>query len=475
MLSLFLLLPLLGIIILNLPIKIKMQSVALLYVLLLSVSQVIVVLFHPDGFWNRPDVWGRFFELRLYVDNLTLVLLLSIGIVVFIAVLVAWHKITEPKQRLNFVSLVLISLIGMNGTVLLADIFSLYVFIEITSISSFILIAFQRDLNALEGAFKYIILSSLATVLMLGAIASLLLFSGDTSFASVSEAVKNNSKNIIVISAIGALICGFFIKGGLVPFHAWLPDAHSAAPTAVSVLLSGVQIKTLGAYTIIRLVTSVFGYTNSVAYILMVVGTISIIFGALGALGQRDFKRMLAYSSISNMGYIVLGFGCGTALGMAGAVFHMFNHSVFKSLLFVNAAAVESRTGTRDMNKMGGLASRMPLTGLTSVLASLSAAGVPPLAGFWSKLIIVIALWMSGYHAYATIAVLTSIITLAYLLSMQRRVFFGKIVEEYKEVKEVSFGLVFPELILAAIIVGVGLFFPLLFNSFIMPISSFLK
>jgi multicomponent Na+:H+ antiporter subunit D len=132
------------------------------------------------------------------------------------------------------------------------------------------------------------------------------------------------------------------------------------------------------------------------------------------------------------MGYIVLGFGCGTSLGIAGAVFHLFNHSVFKSLLFANAGAVESRTGTRDMDKMGGLASRMPWTGLTSVLATLSAAGVPPLAGFWSKLIIVMALWMSEYYAYATVAVLTSIITLAYLLFMQRRVFFGKIVEEYK-------------------------------------------
>jgi multicomponent Na+:H+ antiporter subunit D len=475
MLSLFLLLPLLGIIILNLPIKIKMQVAALLYVLLLSVGQVIVVLFHPEGFWHRPDFWGQFFKLRLYVDNLTLVLLLSIGITVFSVVLVAWQTITEPKQRLNFINLILISLIGMNGTVLLADIFSLYVFLEVTSVSSFILIAFKRDLNALEGAFKYIILSAMTTVLVLGAIAALLLFSGDTSFASVSQAVKNNNGNVIVLAAMGAFICGLFVKGGLVPFHAWLPDAHSAAPTAVSMLLSGIQIKVLGAYTIIRLVTSVFGYTGSVAYILMVVGTISLVFGALGALGQRDFKRMLAYSSISNMGYIVLGLGCGTALGIAGAVFHLFNHSVFKSLLFANAGAVESRTGTRDMDKMGGLASRMPLTGLTSVLASLSAAGVPPLAGFWSKLIIVMALWMSGYYTYAAIAVLTSIITLAYFLSMQRRVFFGRIVEEYKEVKEVGFGLVFPELILAAITVGVGLFFPLLFNSFIMPVSSFFK
>jgi multicomponent Na+:H+ antiporter subunit D len=238
------------------------------------------------------------------------------------------------------------------------------------------------------------------------------------------------------------------------------------------VLLSGVQIKVLGAYPLIRLVTSVFGFTDPVRHVLMAAGAISIIFGALAALGQTNFKRMLAYSSISNMGYIVLGFGCGTALGIGGAVFHLFNHSIFKSLLFVNSAAVEVTTGTKDMNKMGGLASRMPVTGTASVLASLSCAGVPPLAGFWSKLIIVMALWMAGVRAYAAIAVAGSVITLAYLLSMQRKVFFGTPREEFKGLNEVRLGLAIPEVILAAITLGIGLSFPFAINGFLFLISS---
>ncbi|MGA2916221.1 MAG: proton-conducting transporter membrane subunit [Sedimentisphaerales bacterium] len=474
MLSSFLLVPLLFLIILNLPLKI-MQKIAFWCAMLLVAGQAYLVLAHPAGFWDRTDDWANFFKLKLFADNLTYVLLLSIGIVVFTSLFVAWQTIEEPKRRMNFVSLMLIALIGMNGTVLLTDIFSLYVFLEVTAVASFILIAFQCDLKALEGAFKYIILSALATMLILAAIAALMLFSGDSSFASVSEAVKNNNGNVIIVSAIAVFLCGLFVKAGLVPFHAWLPDAHSAAPTAVSIFLSGVQIKALGAYTIIRLVTSVFGWTNSISNLLLLAGVVSIVIGAFGALAQHDFKRMLAYSSVSNMGYIILGFGCGSPIGIAGAIFHMFNHSVFKSLLFTNAAAVYNETHTTDMDQMGGLGAKMPISNATSLVGILSAAGVPPTAGFWSKLIIIMALWQGEHYVYVTVAILVAVLTLAYLLVIQRKVFFGILPEHLQNTKEAGIGIVLPAVILAAIIIGVGLFFPVMFNSFMIPIDNFLK
>ncbi|MFH0764305.1 MAG: proton-conducting transporter membrane subunit [Candidatus Omnitrophota bacterium] len=440
-----------------------MKKAAFWLALVLFISQICLVIFVPFNLWSRNlGVFGTFLKFNLMVDPLALVMLLCIGIVLFISLLVANFLLTDAEQKFNFTNLLLIILSGMNGVVMASDIFSLFVFMEITSVVSFILVAFKRNSEGFEAAFKYLILSGIATVAMLSAIALILLISGGTSFQEVRAAMSASPHNFLIIFAIGIFICGLFVKGGLMPFHAWLPDAHSAAHSAVSILLSGVQIKVLGAYVLLRLITAVFGYTNSITQILMVVGLISMIFGALGALGQNDFKRMLAYSSISNMGYIVLGFGCGTTLAIAGALFHLFNHAVFKSLLFANAAAVEFRTGTRDMDKMGGLAECMPVTGLTSVLGSLSAAGVPPLAGFWSKLIIVIALWAAGYRAYAAMAVVGSLITLAYLLSMQRRVFFGKITEEFKGIKEAGFGLILPAMILAVITVAVGLIFPFL-------------
>jgi multicomponent Na+:H+ antiporter subunit D len=461
--------------ILNLPFKWLMHKLAFWVGALLALGQIVMAIFLALGYSGTSGFWTRHFALGLHYDNLSIVLLLSIGIVVFTSILVGWQTIKGEKQRFSFLNLVLVAMTGMNGTVMLNDLFSLYVFIEITAVASFILIAFQRDLNALEGAFKYIVLSATATIMMLLAISIFLLVSGGTSFATIGEAVGKSGGNPLVIFATGIFICGLFIKGGLVPFHGWLPAAYSAAPAAASILLAGIATKASGIYALIRLVTSVFAHNESINQILLIFGTVSILVGALAALGQSDFKRMLAYSSISQVGYIILGLGCATPLGIVGAVFHLFNHSIFKTLLFVNSAAVEQQSGTTDMNKLGGLGSKMPFTSVTSLIAFLSTAGVPPLAGFWSKLIIVIALWQSGLHAYACIAVLASILTLGYLLLMQRKVFFGILADGLGNVKEAGPGIVIPSTILAIITVGVGLSFPWIFNSVVMPISGFLK
>jgi multicomponent Na+:H+ antiporter subunit D len=271
----------------------------------------------------------------------------------------------------------------------------------------------------------------------------------------------------LVATAIVLFIVAAFIKGGLVPFHGWLPDAYSSAPRSVSVLLAGIVTKTAGVYTAMRIVTSVFGFTPMIQTVLLFIGTVSIIFGALAALNQKDFRRMLAYSSISQMGYIIVALGCGTAYGMAGALFHLFNHATSKSQLFINAAAVEEQTGQRDMTKLGGLASPMPVTGGTSVVALLSIAGIPPLAGFWSKLIIIIALWQSGHPAYALIAVVASTITLGYFLLLQRRMFFGKMPSELAGTKEARAGLLVPAMILSGIAIALGIAFPAAINWFV--------
>jgi multicomponent Na+:H+ antiporter subunit D len=474
MLSLLVLSPLLAVMILNLPLG-RIRKSGLWVALVLSLAQAYTVLFVPAALSGSHDVLGGLFSLGLTTDNLSRVLLLSISIVAFASLLVGRQTIHDEKQRINFANLVMIAMTGMNGTVLLTDLFSLYVFLEVSAVASFILIAMKRDLHALEGAFKYIVLSAVATILMLSSVAVLLLVSGSTSFAAVGNAVKTSGQSPLVVFAIAMFLCGLFIKGGLVPFHGWLPGAYSAAPPAVSILLAGIITKVSGIYALIRLATSVLGPSSSINALLMIVGTISILVGALAALGQTDLKRMLAYSSISQVGYIILGLGCGTDLGIAGAIFHLFNHSIFKSLLFVNSAAVEEQLGTTDMGQMGGLGSKMPVTNITSLIAFLSTAGVPPLSGFWSKLMIVLALWQSSHYGYAAIAVLASVLTLAYLLVMQRRVFFGILAERWANVREAGLGITLPAMVLAAITVGVGVAFPLVFNSFLLPVASFLK
>jgi multicomponent Na+:H+ antiporter subunit D len=218
----------------------------------------------------------------------------------------------------------------------------------------------------------------------------------------------------------------------------------------------------------------VFGHGPGVRSVLLLTGALSIVAGALLALPQKDFKRMLAYSSISQVGYIILGLGAGSALGTAGAVLHLFNHAIFKTQLFVNAAAVEQQSGTRDMDRFGGIAVRMPVTSATSVIAMLSTAGIPPLSGFWSKFFVIVAVWKAGETGYAMIAILASVITLAYFLSMQRRVFFGKLDERWSDLEEANLWALSPALILTGITVALGLLIPWLFDTFLLPVGSIL-
>jgi proton-translocating NADH-quinone oxidoreductase chain N len=475
-LSLLILLPLFMVAILNLPLRIMMKRLAFWLAAILCFYQLLLVALHPLVFWSvTPDPLGPFFSFKLALDPLTLVMLFSIAIVCFIALLVGRYTITDENSRFNFINLVLILLIGMNATVMTTDIFSLYVFMEVTAVASFTLIAKRKDILALEGAFKYIILSSVATVLMLTSVALFVLVSGGTTFSAIYGSFSVPANGFLLKLGVGLFLCGLFIKSGIVPFHGWLPDAYSAAPAAVSTLLAGIVTKVSGVYVLIRLVISVFGVSAPIQNILMFTGAASIIIGAIAALGQNDFKRMLAYSSISQVGYIILALGVASPLALAGAVFHLFNHAIFKSLLFVNAASLEERLGTTDMDKLGGLSARMPVTGATSVIALLSTAGIPPLSGFWSKLIIFLALCNAGHFYYAAIALLASVITLAYFLSMQRRVFFGILRQGLEQVKEVSAGLIVPQVLLAAIIIGVGLFFPVILNTFILPIGDLLR
>lgn len=466
------LLPFISVMVLNLPLRKAMRELAFWLALLLAALQTSWT-FLPvvSGWYQHLDQIFSLLKLNFSVDNLSRVMLFCIGIIVFVTLIVEKYITRDNERLFNFVNLALIVLAGMNGLVMTRDVFTLYVFLEITSVASFILIGYNKEQDAFEAAFKYIVMSVVASALLLSAIALFLFVSGGTGFSTLAFAMRNSPQSLLIKFAVAIFICACFIKGGSMPFHGWLPDAYSASPKAVSVLLAGIVTKCVGVYTLIRLVSEVFIFDHAIKTILLVVGTISIIFGAVAAITQSDFKRMLAYSSISQMGYIILGLGSGTALGLAGAVFHIFNHAIFKSLLFVNAAAVELQTGTRDMDRLSGLGAKMPFTGTTSILASLSCTGIPPLAGFWSKLIIVIALWMSGDHVFSVIAILSSILTLAYFLSMQRRVFFGKLKEDLVSVKEAGWGLIFPMVLLGAITVGAGVFVPLLVNSFLLPIG----
>jgi len=478
-LTLFIVVPLLIVLILNLLPRRLADDLSLWCGMALTIISAIYVLIVPQSSWGHccEGIVSRILNWYVVPSDLSAVMLISIALVVFSAFWVGSYLFTDKNRRFIFNNLLLLCMVGMNGIVLSRDIFTLYVFLEIVAASSFILIALEKTKAGIEGAFKYVLLSAIATVLILSSIALLFMVCGSLDYKAIHDCLISGqldaSASRFALFAVCLFVAGLFIKGGVVPFHGWLPDAYSSAPTAVSVLLGGIVTKAAGVFTLIQLMRNVF-VLAAPSTVLLTIGLISIAVGAFAALGQKNFKRMLAYSSISQIGYIVIGLGAANAIGIAGAILHLFNHSVFKTLLFVNAAAVEKQSGTNDMDKLGGLSAKMPVTGFTSVLAFLSTAGVPPLSGFWSKLLIILGVWQAGAPTAAIIAILLSIVTLGYFLSMQRRVFFGKLAAGLEEIREADYRALIPAIVLAIITLGIGLVFPWLFGTFLVPLESLL-
>jgi len=409
-------------------------------------------------------VLGKAISPQAGVFNLTvvsLVFLFCVGLVSFVSVLIA--RRTIDANKISYVNLLMTLLIGMNGMLLVKDLFSLYVFLDVIGISSFVMIALFRSRTGLEGSIKYLVISALATIFILTALSFIFMQTGSLSYDVINSQLLKTSPhpfNILLYFALILLIAGSAIKTGAVPFHSWLPDAHQSADTSVSVLLSGIVIKVAGIYSLVVL-TQLFAGVPAIQVSLAALGILSIITGALLALRQNHFKRIVAYSSVSQMGYILLGLSTGSMLGLIGAVAHVFSHATFKSTLFANAAALHEQTGTLDINELGGLQNQMPVTSLSSVIAFLSTAGIPPFMGFWSKFLIITALWNTDHKILGGIALCSSILTAAYFLRLQRKVFFGKTPAELTSVVEISGSIKYAEILLTVLTVFSGLLFPL--------------
>lgn len=445
------------------------NSVGLLVCIIQMASAVICALLLLQ--YNKESIqFSQFWDMTasdnaayFSVDFLSVLALFCIGLVG--AVAFATATTTVRRKRFNYANMMMILLLGLNGMALVSDLFSLYLFLEISGIASFLLVALYRDSAGLEGGFKYLIMSSVATVFLLFSLAFLFMEFGSLRYVDLAYSLQNHvaSDPVFINCALVFLIAAFAIKSGLIPFHNWLPDAHAGSPSSVSVMLSGIVAQMCGTYPLMRMVGFIGSSYPVFNTSLIILAMISIILGAVAAIGQTNFKRMLAYSSISQIGYIVLGAATGSTIGMIGACMHFFNHSVFKSNLFVNAAAVKTLTNTTEFSELGGLQKKMPIANITSIIAGLSNAGIPPLGGFWSKLLIVIAVWQRTGASIAIITLVASLFTCAYFLNMQRKVFMGQEGPEV-EGKERIDGPAVAAIALSLITIVSGVLFPLLLH-----------
>ena len=440
-----------------------LANLVTILLLVFAVSSIGKTEVYEIGKWSIP------LGINLVLDGLSSLLLLAISIVSAAAMLFSVRYMEQYTAKPKYLSLFLLMVAGMNGVVLSGDIFNLFVFLEIASLASYALVGFGCEHEELEASFKYMVLGTIASIFILFAIALIYGNTGTLNMAYISKAIQNSGLNAGLKFALALFIVGFGLKAALVPFHAWLPDAHPSAPAPISAMLSGVLIKSLGIYALARVIFNIFGVSVSIGWLLIVLGLLSMVAGAFLAIGQWDIKRLMAYSSISQIGYVILGIGLGAtliargdnlawaSLAILGGLFHLVNHAVYKSLLFLTSGSIEMATGTRQLKEMGGLAEKLPLTRITCTVASASIVGIPPFSGFWSKLILIIAAVQAQFYWIAAIIVFVSLCTLIMYLKVQRYVFLGELPENLRQVKEHKGSMLVAMVFLACLCVLMGL------------------
>ena len=420
------------------------------------------------AYWmgNRIPAGGYAIGIALEVDAMGLFFGLLIATAVFVAMLYSFSYMSHDDNEPQYYTLFLMLCGGVMGFVLSGDLFNMFIMIEILTFAAVALTAFRNTANgALEAAFKYLVVGCIGSSCILAGTIMLYAQAHTLNFAQLAAFLPGNL-NTATIVAYALLFIGFCTKAFIVPFHPLAADAHGAAPAPVSVLISGVLTKS-GLYGIIRLTYILFRTMDlgTVQFWLVFLGSVSMFVCVTMALAQHDFKRLLAFHSISQIGYVLTAAGLATALGVSSGLYHAMNHTLFKGLLFLCAGAVLHETGTTDLDRLGGLSKKMPQTTLLFLVGAFSISGIPPFNGFASKWLIYQATYQKaaetgniGFALVTIVCLVTSTLTLASFVKVTQSVFFGQLPKEYENVKEVSVGMRVAMGILALLCILTGLF-----------------
>lgn len=355
------------------------------------------------------------------IDGIALPLVMVTALLTFVCIIASWHLDYRVKE---YFGLMLFLEIGMIGVFMALDFILFYVYWEIVLIPMYFLIGIWGGPRKEYAAIKFFLYTLTGSVLMLIGILAIYFYSGMNTFDMLKLAHANLPITVEKLAFLGFLF-GFGVKVPIVPLHTWLPDAHVEAPTAVSVLLAGVLLK-MGTYAFVRVGLQIVpDGMRSFLYLIAVIGVISIIYGALNAMVQKDLKKLVAYSSISHMGYVMLGIASLSVLGLSGAVLYMFNHGTITGMLFLLVGLIYERTHTRQIEELGGLfVSASVIAGIWAYI-SFASLGLPSLSGFVSEFF-VLAGSFPVYRALTGIAALGIIVTAGYFIWTIQRVCMGR-------------------------------------------------
>jgi len=433
-----------------------MPAIAMLFNFIVAMSLLPKALEAP--IIVRTAGWAPPLSIHLVAGPLGL--LLS-SLVALIGLLVAIYGIDYIREgaRARYDVLYTLLLVGATGVVLTGDLFNLFVFFEVLCISSYALVAYRGDSAGVEAGMKYLIQGAIGSSLVLIGIGLLYGTVGTLSMADIASSVGSAAGSRLFIS-LAFMIAGFGVEAAIFPLNAWLPDAHSSAPSSISAVLSGVAIKA-GLYAIARVVYTVYG-ASSILPFLAVLGVVTLLVGEMCAFAQEDIKRLLAFSSIGQMGLILFALALSSATGISGAVFLIISHGLAKALLFLATGYMIYRTGSRDISSLAGMGKRMPIMSLCFTVGAFSLMGLPPFVGFASKFTIVRAVLGTGSTFFITllaIGLIGTVIEGAYFLRIVQWLYFKPAPEAMPEQTEGRAPLtaLVPVGLLAVLIVTIGL------------------
>lgn len=400
--------------------------------------------------------WPAPFGIVLVADMFATMMVILSSIVGSVCLFFAFPSIAAVRQKFFFYPFYFFLLTGVNGAFLTGDLFNLFVFFEVMLISSYILIVMGATKYQLRESLKYVIINVFASVLFIVGVAYIYAVTGTLNMAHIAERVAE-LEQIGVLNVIAVLFfIVFAMKGGLFPLYFWLPRSYYGPPAAIAALFGGLLTK-VGIYAIIRSFTLIFRHDPSFThYFILIIAGFTMLFGVLGAVSQFDFKRILSYHIISQVGYMVMGLGIYTQLAVAGAIYYIAHHIIVKSALFLCAGATQRITGTTDLKKMGGLLKSHPYLAWMFFILAISLAGIPPLSGFFSKFPIILSSFEEGNYGIATVALIVGLLTLFSMLKIFMYAFWGE-QQHSKEQAQLKIGkLLWPIAPLVALTIILG-------------------
>ncbi len=358
------------------------------------------------GSWPAP------FGITLVADILSAVMVLLTALMGFCTAVYSLASMDEPRQRFGYYPLLHMLLAGVNGAFLTGDLFNLYVWFEVMLIASFVLLALGGERAQIEGAIKYVTLNLLASALFLAGVGILYGMAGTLNMADLSVKLRETGHSGLITCVAMLFFTAFGVKAALFPVFSWLPASYHTPPVAVSAIFAGLLTK-VGVYALLRVFTLVF--TQDVPYthnIILWAAAATMVTGVLGAIAQDEFRRILSFHIISQIGYMLMGLGLYTPLALAGSLFYIVHHIVVKTNLFLLSGIVRRMRGTYQLKRLGGLYASAPLVGILFLIPAMSLAGMPPLSGFFAKLLVVKAGLDAGQWVVAGVALAVGMVTL---------------------------------------------------------------